>query len=80
MQKELHPLHLLIFKLSNTDIIDSLPAGHSLTGCNTVAKVGTKLELLKILSRDGNAAIIKTSVKTVWLLTPYLLQKHFLLR
>ena len=29
-------------------IIGQLPAGHNLTGCDTVAKVGTKKELLNI--------------------------------
>ena len=47
-QKELYPLHLLIPKL-DPHIIDNLPAGHSLTGCDTVAKVGTKTDLLKAL-------------------------------
>lgn len=41
-QKELYPLHLLASKL-NPCVVDNLPAGHSLTGCDTVAKVGTKL-------------------------------------
>ena len=30
-------------------LIDQLPAAHSLTGCDTVAKVGTKAFLLKTL-------------------------------
>ena len=33
-------------------IIDQLPAGHSLTGCDTVGKVGTKLSLLNTLETD----------------------------
>ena len=47
-QKELYPLHLLILKL-DPKVIDQLPAGHSLTGCDTVAKVGTKKSLLNVL-------------------------------
>ena len=31
-----------------------MPAGHSLTGCDTVAKVGTKNALLKSLEGDYN--------------------------
>ena len=48
-QKELYPLHLLLSKL-DPKVIDQLPAGHALKGCNTVAKVGTKKELLNILN------------------------------
>ena len=47
--EELYPLHLLLSKLDPT-VIDQLPAGHALTGCNTVAKLGTKKELLNILN------------------------------
>ena len=47
-QKELYPLHLLILKM-DPKVIDQLPAGHSLTGCDTVAKVGTKTQLLSVL-------------------------------
>ncbi len=52
-QNELYPLHLLINKVSST-LIEGLPAGHSLTGCDTVAKVGTKSSLLKMLETDGS--------------------------
>ena len=41
-QNEMYPLHRLIQKL-NPAVVDNLPAGHSLTGCDTVAKVGTKM-------------------------------------
>ena len=47
-QKELYPLHLLILKVDH-EVIDQLPAGHALTGCDTVAKVGTKKQLLGVL-------------------------------
>ena len=47
--EELYPLHLLLSKL-DPKVIDQLPAGHALTGCDTVAKVGTKKELLNILN------------------------------
>lgn len=48
-QKELYPLHLLVRDILYPKIIDQLPAGNSLTGCNTVAKVGTKKNLLSVL-------------------------------
>ena len=50
-QQELYPLHLLLTKL-DPNVIDQLPAGHALTGCDTIAKVGTKIkkELLHILN------------------------------
>ena len=47
-QKELYPLHLLLSKLY-PKVINQLPAGHNLKGCDTVAKVETK-ELLRILN------------------------------
>ena len=52
-QKELYPLHLLVSKLAPC-VVDNLPAGHSLTSCDTVAKVGTKLSLLKLLESDSD--------------------------
>ena len=48
-QQELYPRHLLLSKL-DPKVIDQLPAGHALTVCDTVAKVGTKKELLSILN------------------------------
>jgi len=33
----------------DTDVVDYLPAGHALTGCDSVAKVGTKASMLKAL-------------------------------
>ena len=48
-RQELHPLHLLLLTKMNPHVVDCLPAGHSLTGCDTVAKVGTKKRLLKTL-------------------------------
>ena len=48
-QQELYTLHLLLSKLY-PKVIDQLPAGHALTGCDNVAKVGTKKELLHILN------------------------------
>ena len=47
-RQELHPLHLLLTKM-NPHIVDCLPTGHSLTGCDTVAKAGTEKRLLKTL-------------------------------
>ena len=41
-QKELYPLYMLTPKF-DANVIDNLPAGHSLTGCDTVAKVCTKI-------------------------------------
>ncbi len=52
-QKELYSLHLLVNRL-DPDVVDNLPAGHSLTGCDTVAKVGTKNSLLRVLKSDGD--------------------------
>ena len=49
-QKELLPLHLLLGKVESS-LVRSLPAGHALTGCDTVSKVGTKLALLKALKQ-----------------------------
>lgn len=51
IQKELYPLNLVLERVEG-HIIDQLPAGHSLTGCDTVAKVGTKLSLLNTLETD----------------------------
>ena len=48
-QQELYPLHLLLSKL-DPKVIDQFHAGHALIGCNTVAKVGTKKELLHLLN------------------------------
>ena len=49
---ELHPLHLLLPKISPA-VVDNLPAGHSLTGCDTVAKISTKKNLLNSLDLHG---------------------------
>ena len=51
LQNELIPLHLLIPDL-DPNVENQLPAGHSLTRCDTVAKVGTKNALLKALEKD----------------------------
>lgn len=53
-RKELHPLHQLKDKI-DPNVIDNLPAGHSLTGCDTVAKVGTKNAMLQCL--EGHSAM-----------------------
>lgn len=50
-QKELYHLNLINDRVEGY-VIDQLPAAHSLTGCDTVAKVGTKLSLLKTLETD----------------------------
>ena len=47
-QKELYPLHKILHEL-DSDVINALLAAHSLTGCNTVAKVGTKNGMLETL-------------------------------
>jgi len=52
LQKELYPLHKLLSEL-NPNVVDQLPAAHSLTGCNTVAKVGTKGAMLKALQEHS---------------------------
>ena len=48
-QQALYLLHFLFSKLDPT-VIDQLLAGHALTSCDTVTKVGTKKELLHILN------------------------------
>ena len=53
LQNELYPLHKLILNLS-PNVNNNLPAGHALTGCDSVAKVGTKPSLLKVLKTDGS--------------------------
>ncbi len=50
-QNELYPLHKLVLAL-NTEIVRNLPAGHALTGCDSVAKEGTKTSLFKVLETD----------------------------
>ena len=52
LQKELYPLHKLLSEL-NPNVVDQLPAAHSLTGCDTVAKVGTKRAMLKALQEHS---------------------------
>ena len=52
-QNELYPLHRLVPAIGST-LVDNLPAGHALTGCDSVAKVGTKTSLLKNLGTSGN--------------------------
>ncbi len=47
-QNELYPLHDLILSM-DTGVVDYRPAGHALTRCNSVAKVGTKASMLKAL-------------------------------
>lgn len=48
LQNELYPLHKLLSEL-DSNVIDQLPAAYSLTGCDTVAKIGTKGAMLKAL-------------------------------
>ena len=38
-------------------MIDQLPTAHTLTGCDTVTKVGTKLSMLKTLLSDIEGGI-----------------------
>lgn len=47
----------------NGYIIDSLPAAQSLTGCDTVAKIGTKASRIKIL--ESNEEMLKSFGKDV---------------
>ena len=53
LQNELYPLHKLILSIG-TAIINGLPAGHALTGCDSAAKIGTKISLLKALEKHGS--------------------------
>ena len=51
LQKRLERFWVIFFTLQiRSKVIDQLPAGHALTGCDNVAKVGTKKELLHILN------------------------------
>ena len=52
-QYELYPLHRILLQLGR-GVINSLSATHSLTGCNTVVKVGTKGSMLKALNEHSN--------------------------
>ena len=45
---QLFPLNAVLENY-NKHVIDQLPAAHCLTGCDTVAKVGTKSSMLKVL-------------------------------
>lgn len=51
-QKELYPLHKIKENMES-DVINVLLAGHSLTGCDTVAKVGGKTKMLHVLQNHG---------------------------
>ena len=53
LENELYPLHQLLTKLDH-NVINCLPAAHSLTGCDTVAKVGTKKAMLKASNDYSN--------------------------
>ncbi len=44
----MYPIHNLLQELE-THVVNHLPAAYSLTGCDTVAKVGTKGAMLKAL-------------------------------
>ena len=55
-QKELYPLHKLITELE-PEVINALPASHCLTGCDTVAKVGTKAAMLQAL-KDNHHLLV----------------------
>ena len=46
------PIHDLEEKMSN-DIIKILPTVHTLTGCNTTSKIGTKAAVLKTANACG---------------------------
>ena len=54
----LHKRELQLFPISNVlehfkgYVIDQLPAAHSLTGCDTIAKVGTKNAMMKVLIEE----------------------------
>ena len=46
-------------------VVDQLPAGHSLTGCDTVAKVGTKLAMIRTLTSQGEDSIINFGKESI---------------
>ena len=51
IQRKINPLHVLLADIGE-NIAIQLPAMHSLTGCDTVSKVGTKYSALKKLPSD----------------------------
>ena len=65
-QQALYPLHLLFSTLDPT-VIDQLPAGHALTGYDTVAKLGTKKELLHLLLIPLSLVL----AEKLWIMTCY---------
>ena len=52
-QYELYPLHRILLQLGR-GVINSLSAAHSLTGCDTVVKVGTKGSMLNALEEHSD--------------------------
>ena len=53
LQYELYPLHKLTATVGS-NVVNNLPAAHALTGCDSVAKVGTKTSMLKTLKTSAN--------------------------
>ena len=47
-------MHELIQMVESKVLVDCLPAGHSLTGSDSVAKVGTKAAMFKSLETEGD--------------------------
>ena len=41
-----------------SSVISQLPAGHALTGCDTVAKIGTKSAMLKLLVQGNDEQLV----------------------
>ena len=37
-----------------SSVINQFPAAHALTGCNTVAKIGTKAAILRLLVQEND--------------------------
>ena len=42
----------------SSSVINQLPAGHALIGCDTVAKVGTTAAMLKLLIQENEEQIV----------------------
>ena len=50
-EMQLFPLSIVLENIAE-NVIDQLPAAHCLTGCDTVAKVGTKNAMMKVLMEE----------------------------
>ena len=55
LQNELYPLHKSILSVGATStMMNGLLAWHALTGCDSAAKIGTKISLLKAFEKHNS--------------------------